>query len=40
MRKVLNFENVTRVFLSSLLVINIAGLSYAVGAIIFYAVIG
>ena len=40
MRKVLNFENVTRVFLSSLLAIIIAGLSYAVGTIIFYTVIG
>lgn len=40
MRKVLNFENVTRVFLSSLLVVNIAGLSYAVGAIIFHTLIG
>ena len=40
MKRVLNFENVTRVFLSSLLVVNIAGLSYAVGAIIFYTVIG
>tara|TARA_Y100001963_G_C6701332_1_gene409648 strand:- start:1001 stop:1120 length:120 start_codon:yes stop_codon:yes gene_type:complete len=39
MRK-LSLENLVGVFLSSLLAINIAGLSYAVGAIVFHVIIG
>ena len=40
MRKVLNFENVTRVFLSSLLAINIIGLGYGLFAGVYFSIIG
>ena len=40
MRKVLNFENVTRVFLGSLLTVNIIGLSYGLFAGVYFAIIG
>ena len=40
MRKVLNFENVTRVFLGSLLTVNIVGLGYGLFAGIYFAILG
>ena len=40
MRKVLNFENVTRVFLGSLLTVNIVGLGYGLFAGVYFAIVG
>ena len=40
MRKVLNFENVTKVFLGSLLTVNIIGLGYGLFAGVYFAIVG
>ena len=40
MKRVLNFENVTKVFLSSILAVNIIGLSYGVFTGVYFAIVG
>ena len=40
MKKVLNFENITRVFLGSILAVNIIGLGYGLFAGVYFAIIG
>ena len=40
MRKVLNFESVTKVFLGSLLTVNIVGLCYGLFEGIYFAIVG
>ena len=40
MKRVLNFENVTRLFLCSILAVNVIGLGYGLFAGVYFAIIG